>query len=133
MVELSEGLSEMKTFHDNDSSHRPEATMSITSLMFDSQKTKRKRSSKTAELETCINTLEIRFDNRFDQLFDLLKAGKASRHTETSISQTGGLATQKNEVRENVSSWAALELEILMNTLFCLCTLIIGREPMYWV
>ena len=78
--------------------------MSRTSLTPDNQKTKSKRFSKTAEIETCMNALETRFDNRFDQLFDLLKAGKTSSPTETSIFKTGGLAIQENEVMGNASS-----------------------------
>ncbi|CAC5406869.1 unnamed protein product [Mytilus coruscus] len=54
----------------------------------------KKRSSKTAELEMKLFSIEESFDKRFDKLFGLLQAANKSADS----SHTGGSATQENDV-----------------------------------
>lgn len=54
----------------------------------------KKRSSKTADIEMKLFSLEESFDKRFDKLFGLLQAANKSADS----SHTGGSATQENEV-----------------------------------
>lgn len=66
---------------------------------------KKKRVSKKTELENKLSSLETRFDDKFNKLFELFQDRSSALGTsDTVISQSGGLATQQENVSvDNVS------------------------------
>ena len=66
---------------------------------------KKKRVSKKTELENKLSSLETRFDDKFNKLFELFQDRSSALGTrDTVISQPGGLATQQENVSmDNVS------------------------------
>ena len=60
---------------------------------------KKKRVSKKTELENKLSSLETRFDDKFNKLFELFQDRSSTLGTrDTVISQPGGLATQQKNV-----------------------------------
>ncbi|CAG2257755.1 unnamed protein product [Mytilus edulis] len=72
----------------------------------DSSSKKKKRVSKTAELENKLTSMEDRFDKKIDMLFAVLNKSCATTGSSTvaEISQSGGLATQREQSSDNVPS-----------------------------
>ncbi|VDI31976.1 Hypothetical predicted protein [Mytilus galloprovincialis] len=72
----------------------------------DSSSKKKKRVSKTAELENKLTSMEDRFDKKIDMLFAVLNKSCATIGSSTvaEVSQSGGLATQREQSSDNVPS-----------------------------
>ncbi|CAG2257736.1 unnamed protein product [Mytilus edulis] len=72
----------------------------------DSSSKKKKRVSKTAELENKLTSMEDRFDKKIDMLFAVLNKSCATTGSSTvaEISQSGGLATKREQRLDNVPS-----------------------------
>ncbi|CAC5398486.1 unnamed protein product [Mytilus coruscus] len=72
----------------------------------ESSSKKKKRVSKTAELENKLSSIEDRFDKKFDMLFAFFNKSCVTigSCTVTEVSQSGGLATQREQSLDNVPS-----------------------------
>ncbi|VDI06398.1 Hypothetical predicted protein [Mytilus galloprovincialis] len=72
----------------------------------DASSKKKKRVSKTAELENKLNSMEDRFDKKMDMLFAVMNKSCATIGSSTvaQVSQSGGLATQREQSSDNVPS-----------------------------
>lgn len=72
----------------------------------DASSKKKKRVSKTAELENKLNSMEDRFDKKLDMLFAVMNKSCATIGSSTvaQVSQSGGLATQREQSSDNVPS-----------------------------
>ncbi|VDI32325.1 Hypothetical predicted protein [Mytilus galloprovincialis] len=72
----------------------------------DSSSKKKKRVSKTAELENKLTSMEDRFDKKMDMLFAVMNKSCATTGSSTvaQVSQSGGLATQREQSSDNVPS-----------------------------
>ncbi|CAG2257788.1 unnamed protein product [Mytilus edulis] len=77
----------------------------------DSSSKKKKRVSKTAELENKLTSMEDRFDKKIDMLFAVLNKSCATTGSSTvaEVSQSGGLATQREQSSDNVPSTGSVD------------------------
>ncbi|CAC5379704.1 unnamed protein product [Mytilus coruscus] len=72
----------------------------------DSSSKKKKRVSKTAELENKLTSMEDRFDKKIDMLFAVLNKSCATTGSSTvaEVCQSGSLATQREQSSDNIPS-----------------------------